>query len=89
MAANHAEGWDVLATNQLEDNVTEYVFRKCRVRIHPGKLTEEERRAVYENAGRKLLRAVEKNKVQKAKREQDAGSVSGDVDGDGCCGAAS
>lgn len=49
-----------MIVNHLENNVTEYITEKAIVRIHPGKLTEEERRVVLENAARNFLRAIQK-----------------------------
>ena len=40
----------------------EYVFLNAVVRIHSGKLTEEERRAVMIDAAEKLYRAIQKSK---------------------------
>jgi len=49
-----------MIVNHLENGVTEYVTEKAIVRIHPGKLTDEERRAVLEDASRNFLRAIQK-----------------------------
>ena len=38
----------------------EYITEKAIVRIHPGKLTEEERKVVLEDAARNFFRAVQK-----------------------------
>ena len=45
---------------------TEYKTEKAIVRIHPGKLTEEERKAVLEDAARNFLRAIQKANQNKA-----------------------
>lgn len=45
----------------------EYITEKAIVRIHPGKLTEEERRVNFENAAKEFFQAV-----QKAKRNKTA-----------------
>lgn len=47
--------------NQLENGVTEYITDKAIVRIHPGKRTEEERRAALEKACQDFYRAVYNN----------------------------
>ena len=44
----------------MENNFEEYKFEKCRVRIHPGKLTEEERKALWEKATEWYVRAIER-----------------------------
>ena len=49
-----------MIVNHLENSVTEYITEKAIVRIHPGKLTEEERKVVIENAARDLLKAIQK-----------------------------
>jgi hypothetical protein len=52
--------------NQLENGVTEYISDKAIVRFHPGKLTEEQRKVVLEDATRNFFRAVQKaNKNKK------------------------
>lgn len=38
----------------------EYITEKAIVRIHPGKLTEEQRKAVLENAAKEFFRAIQK-----------------------------
>ena len=43
-----------------------YETEKAIVRIHPGKLTEEERREVLENAMRKFYAAIQKSKSAQA-----------------------
>ena len=50
----------------MEGAVAEYNFEKATVRIHPGKLSEEERRAVIENAAREFYKAIQKAKNQKS-----------------------
>lgn len=45
--------------------IKEYNFGYAKVRVHPGKLSGEEQRRVYEDAARKLLA-----KVQKAHQNQ-------------------
>ena len=49
-----------MIVNHLENGVTEYVTEKAIVRIHPGKLTAEERRAVLEDAAKQFVRALQK-----------------------------
>lgn len=44
----------------------EYITEKAIVRIHPGKLTEEERKAVLEDAARNFFRAIQKANQNKA-----------------------
>lgn len=70
----------------MADAYTEYVTEKAIVRIYPGKLTEEERKVVWENAARRFLQEVYKAKAAKAKQgKADAsGGVSNRND---CCGA--
>jgi hypothetical protein len=51
---------DLMIINQLENGVTEYISDKAIVRIHPGKLTEEQRKVVLEDAARNFFRAVQK-----------------------------
>ena len=50
----------------MEGSCTEYKTEKAIVRIHPGKLSEEERRAVIENAAREFYKAIQKAKNQKS-----------------------
>ena len=40
--------------------MVEYITEKAVVRIHPGKLTEEERKAVLERAAKEFLRNIQK-----------------------------
>lgn len=40
--------------------MVEYITEKAIVRIHPGKLTEEERRVVLERAAKEYLRNIQK-----------------------------
>ena len=42
----------------MEDGVAEYRFGNAIVRIHPGKLSKEERQAAIEEATRKYLKKV-------------------------------
>jgi hypothetical protein len=44
----------------------EYITEKAIVRIHPGKLTEEQRKAVLEDAARNFFRAIQKANQDKA-----------------------
>ena len=81
MTTNQTEWPEVPVINHLENGVTEYITNKAIVRIHSGKLTEEQRREVLEDAARNFLRAIEKNKAQKAKREQAACSGGSDSNG--------
>jgi len=43
----------------------EFIFENAVVRIHPGKLSEEERRAVLEKACEDFYRAIQKNRKEK------------------------
>lgn len=43
----------------------EFIFENAVVRIHPGKLSEEERRAVLEKACVEFYRAIQKNRKEK------------------------
>lgn len=45
-------------------DVFEYVTEKAIVRIHPGKLTEEERRVVIEKAAREFYQTLMKKGYQ-------------------------
>ena len=42
----------------MEAAVAEYRFGKATVRIHPGKLSEEERKVLWEHETKKYLNAV-------------------------------
>ena len=42
----------------MEDSVAEFKIGNATVRIHPGKLSEEERKANIEDATRTYLKAV-------------------------------
>lgn len=55
-----------MIVNQLENGVTEYITDKAIVRIHPGKMSEEERKAVIEKAAQRFFRAIEESKKGKA-----------------------
>lgn len=44
----------------------EYITEKAIVRIHPGKLTEEQRKVVLEDAARNFFRAIQKAKQNEA-----------------------
>lgn len=44
----------------VTENYTEYDTGKAIVRIHPGKLTAEERRAVLEDAAKQFIRSLQK-----------------------------
>lgn len=57
---------DLVIVNYLENGVTEYVTEKAIVRMHPGKLTEEERKVVLEDAARNFFRAIQKAKQDEA-----------------------
>ena len=46
----------------MEGSVKEYISEKAIVRIHPGKLSEEERKAVIINAAKEFYAAIQKNK---------------------------
>lgn len=51
-----------MIVNHLENGVTEYMTDKAIVRIHPGKLSEEERKAVIERAAQRFFKAIEEDK---------------------------
>lgn len=55
-----------MIVNHLENGVTEYITDKAIVRIHPGKMSEEERKAVLEEAAQRFFRAIEQSKKGKA-----------------------
>jgi hypothetical protein len=55
-----------MIVKELENGVTEYVTEKAIVRIHPGKLTEEQRKAVLEDAAKNFFRAIQKSNQNKA-----------------------
>jgi len=44
----------------MEKTVTEFKVGNAIVRIHPGNKSKEERRAIAEDAARKLYRALQK-----------------------------
>ena len=46
-------------------SVTEYDFKFAIVRVHDGKLTEEERRVVIENAAKDYWKAIQRAEAQK------------------------
>ena len=56
-----------MIVNHLEHGVTEYISEKAIVRIHPGKLSEEERRVVMERAAVKFFKAIENSKMKKGR----------------------
>ena len=45
---------------------TEYITEKAIVRIHPGKLSEEERKVVIENAAKQFYKAIQKQNQKSA-----------------------
>lgn len=47
----------------------EFIFENAVVRIHPGKLSEEERRAVLEKACVEFYRAIQKSERRKNSEE--------------------
>lgn len=49
-----------MIVKQFESGVVEYDMGRAIVRIHPGKLTEEQRKAVLENAAKEFFRAIQK-----------------------------
>lgn len=49
-----------MIVRHLENGVVEYNTGRAIVRIHPDKLTKEERRAVLEDAARDFYRAIQK-----------------------------
>ena len=46
---------------QLDNGVVEYHTDTAIVRIHPGKRTEDERKAVLENAAKEFYKAIQKS----------------------------
>lgn len=46
-------------------SVTEYRFENAIVRIHDGKLTEEQRKVVIENAAKDFYKAIQRAEAQK------------------------
>ena len=50
----------------MEGSYTEYITEKAIVRIHPGKLTEEERKVVFVNAAKEFYKAIQKQQNQKS-----------------------
>ena len=60
----------------MEGSVVEYTIGKAIVRIHPGKLTEEERRVVLEDAARKFYKTIQQQSVRDQRREVKAGVCS-------------
>ena len=48
------------------ENIKEYDLGYARVRVHPSKMSAEEQRKVYEDAAKRLLRAVQKAHKNKA-----------------------
>lgn len=55
----------ILSVKDLGNGVIEYETDKAIVRIHPGKLTEEERKAEIESAAREFWKSIQKQKNQK------------------------
>jgi hypothetical protein len=51
----------------MEGAYTEYITEKACVRIHPGKLSEEERRVVIVNAAKEFYKAIQKQNQKSAK----------------------
>lgn len=49
-----------MIVKELENGVMEYDTGKAIVRIHPGKRTEEERRAALEQAAKDFYKALKK-----------------------------
>ncbi len=56
-----------MIVNHLENGVTEYITESAIVRIHPGKLSEEERKVAIEKAAQQFFKAIEENKMKKGK----------------------
>ena len=50
----------------MEGTCTEYITEKAIVRIHPGKLSEEERRVVIINAAKDFYKAIQKQNQKSA-----------------------
>ena len=50
----------------MEGAVAEYNFEKATVRIHPGKLSEEERKVVIINAAKAVYKAIQKQNQKSA-----------------------
>lgn len=53
----------------MDGSVTEYIIGKAIVRIHPGKLTEEERRVVLEDAAKKFYKTIQQQKTKSENQE--------------------
>lgn len=53
--------------------MTEYKYENATVRIHEGKYTAEERRAVLEDAAREFYRAVMRSKARSKAAGNDDG----------------
>jgi hypothetical protein len=49
-----------MIVNHLENGVTEYISETGIVRIHPYKLSEEERKEILEDATRRFYKAIRK-----------------------------
>jgi hypothetical protein len=50
----------------MEGSYTEYITEKAIVRIYPGKLSEEERKVVFESAAKQFYKAIQKQNTQSA-----------------------
>ena len=55
-----------MIVNHLPNGVTECISDKAIVRFHPGKLSEEERKAVIDEASKRFFKAVLQSKKGKA-----------------------
>ena len=51
--------------NHLENGVTECISENVIVRVHPGKLSKEERQAVIEKAAQRFLKAIVESEMKK------------------------
>lgn len=54
-----------MTEKHLENGVVEYDFEKAIVRIHPGKRTEEERKAALVEAAKEFWKALQKVEASK------------------------
>ena len=53
----------------MEGSVAEFKIGKATVRIHPGKLSEEERKVVIKDATEKFLKAVQQQRKKSANQK--------------------
>lgn len=63
----------------------EYISERATVRFYPGELTEEQLRAVIEDAARDFYRGIQKAKQRKQREESARAVDSACIDGRGSC----